>query len=362
MQQDTYRFGIEEEFALVEDDFRLSNRARDLIECVPEPLRQTQIKTDLHYCIVENSTGICSDFGQAHRELVELRAIARDAAAQIGCRLLPVGVHPTSLMAEGELVETDRYLRLIAGGALRGDGVHYGQHCHVNIEDREERVQVVNRLRCYIPHIIAVSANSPLYAGKPNGKKSIRMHFYDPVYSSGPPPAFKDWDDLNNYLDRLAFSGVRELRDIYADIRLRTKFPTFEVRCIDTQTTVRQALEVFALVYALAVRAHRELDRPYEPPLHDNDLMSNRALAIEYGLAGNFYYDGREVAIKDDISDLIGALLNETPEAADYLLSLRERVSRGESGAEVQLGYFANGALDREGLFAALEGFFAEDK
>lgn len=358
--QKTYNFGVEEEFALVEGGFSLSNRALELIEYVPEHLRQTQIKTDLHYCIVETSTGICSDFGQARDELLELRAIAAQAAAQIGCKLLPVAVHPTSLMEEGQLVETDRYLRLIAGGALRGDGVHYGQHVHVNVEDPEERIRVINRLRYYIPAIIAVSANSPLYAGKHNGYKSIRMNFYEPVFSSGPPPLMRDWGDLNKLVERLSFSGVQDLRDIYSDIRLRESLPTVEVRCIDTQPTVRQTLEMAALVYALVTKCHREAGYDFIAPAHEPDLVANRRRAIEDGLSGSFFFDGREVSKLELLTELLDGLLDMESAGADYLASLRERVLHGETGADMQLRHLRDGELDRDALFAELVRLYEE--
>ncbi len=359
--QKTYNFGVEEEFALVEGDFTLSNRALELLEHVPEPLRQIQIKTDLHYCIVETSTGICSDFEQARNELLELRAIALCAAERIGCKLLPVAVHPTSLMDEAQLVETDRYLRLIAGGALRGDGVHYGQHVHLNVEDAEERIRVVNRLRYYIPAIVAISVNSPLYAGKHNGYKSIRMDFYEPVYSSGPPPIMREWGDLDKLVERLSFSGVQELRDIYSDIRLRDSLPTVEVRCIDTQPTVRQTLEAAAFVYGLVAKCHREAEDEFVAPVHEPDLMANRRLAIEDGIGGSFYFDGREVSKTALIVEIIDGLLASSTVGNEYLTSLRERVLRGETGADMQLRHYEGDSLDRGALFAELEKLYGKE-
>jgi carboxylate-amine ligase len=360
IEEKRYYFGVEEEFALVESDFALSNRALELLDFVPPPLRQTQVKTDLHYCIVETSTGICSGFGQARDELFELREIAEKAAAQINCKLLPVGVHPISLMEDARLVETDRYLRLIGGGALRGDGVHYGQHVHVNVEGSEERIRVVNRLRYYIPIIVAVSVNSPLYAGKHNGYKSVRMDFYEPVYSSGPPPLMRNWDDLDKLVERLSFSGVQELRDIYSDIRLRESLPTVEVRCIDTQPTVTQTLEVAALVYALVGKCHREAEADFVAPVSEPDLIANRRAAIEDGIDGSFVFDGREVPKTEILENLIDELLEAEPPGSEYLESLRERVSRGETGADIQLQYLRNDGLDNGALFAELIRLYSD--
>ncbi|MCP4230299.1 MAG: hypothetical protein GY771_09150 [bacterium] len=355
-----YNFGVEEEFALVEGDFVLSNRALELMDYVPPELKQTQIKTDLHYCIVETSTGICSDFGQARDELLELRVIAQEAAARMGCKLLPVAVHPTSLMEEARLVETDRYLRLIGGGALRGDGVHYGQHVHINVRNAEERIRVVNRLRYYIPAVVAVSVNSPLYSGKHDGYKSIRMDFYEPVYSSGPPPLMRSWGDLGKLIERLSFSGVRELRDIYSDIRLRESLPTVEVRCIDTQLKVHQTLEVAALVYALVVKCHRDADNDFAAPAHEPDLIANRRLAIEDGIEGSFFFDGREVPKAELLTELIDELLEMELEGTEYLISLRERTSRGETGADMQLRHLRGDKLDRDALFTELIEVYSE--
>ena len=140
-------FGVEEEFALLYADGALANEADAVLARVPDRYKPDRVKRDLHFCIVEVTTPVCDSPAEVERSLAELRGVVAEAAAALDLRVISSGVHPTAPMEQGELVETPRFRRLIEGGALRGDGVHFGFHLHVSLDGPETRVGVVNRLR-----------------------------------------------------------------------------------------------------------------------------------------------------------------------------------------------------------------------
>jgi carboxylate-amine ligase len=359
-----YRFGVEEEFSIVDADGNLVNRVYDVLNAakkVSKSVNPDSVKSDLHECMVEISTGICTSVDRAADDLKQLRRIVGDAAAFLGLRLLPTSVHPTAPMSDGKLVETDRYLRLIAGGALRGDGVHNGMHFHIEIPDKGERITVVNRLRYYIPEIIAISVNSPFYLGRYNGVKSVRFQYYEPVTSVGPPPVLEKWEDLDGVIAKLAHSGVRELRDIYSDIRLRERFPTIEIRCFDVQHTVESTTALAAFVRSLVRYQHRRLESPFVPPMTENELETNRRAAYTYGLEAKFALNGKRIPSPERIEATVFDLLDDDPVEENYLSRLLEYVRSNKTGADRQLTYINEDGLNAPALINDLSRAFYED-
>lgn len=358
-----YRFGVEEEFSIVDAGGNLVNRVYDILnaaESGPEPANPDSIKSDLHECMVEISTGVCTSVAQAARELEDLRRIAGEAAASLGLRLLPTSIHPTAPMSDGKLVETDRYLRLIAGGALRGDGVHNGMHFHVEIPDPEERVAVVNRLRHHIPEVVAMSVNSPFYLGEYDGVKSVRFQYYEPVPSTGPPPVLNKWEDVGVWVDKLAYSGVRELRDVYSDIRLRDRFPTIELRCFDVQRNAGATAVLTAYVRSLVRYHHRRLGASFAAPMTEDELIENRRAAYTRGLEAEFTVNGDSLPCVELIETTVSDLLADEPIEEEYLIRLYEFVKAGETGADRQLVFAQGGELDAAGLIEDLERAYYE--
>jgi carboxylate-amine ligase len=358
-----YRFGVEEEFSIVDADGNLVNRVYDVLDAVRRlnaSVNPDSVKSDLHECMVEISTEICTSVDGAADDLKQLRRVAGEAAASLGLRLLPTSVHPTSPMSDGKLVETDRYLRLIAGGALRGDGVHNGMHFHVEIPDREERVAVVNRLRYHIPEIVAISVNSPFYLGRYDGVKSVRFRYYEPVPSTGPPPVLEKWDDLYAWVEKLGYSGVRELRDIYSDIRLRDRFPTIEIRCFDVQRTVSETAILAAFVRSLVRYHHRRLDSHFIAPMTEEELIKNRRAAYTSGLDAEFKINTDSFPCAELVETTISDLLTDDPVEEEYLVKLYEFVKTGETGADRQLTFVQSDELDVPALVEGLNHAYYE--
>jgi carboxylate-amine ligase len=353
-------FGVEEEFALLHADGSLANEADAVLARVPDRYKPDRVKRDLHFCIVEVTTPVCASAPEVERSLTELRGVVGEAAASLGLRVISSGVHPTAPMDQGKLVETPRFRRLIDGGALRGDGVHFGLHLHVSLDGPETRVGVVNHLRWHIPDLVAFSVNAPFYLGEYHGVKSVRLEYYDPVPTTGPPPAiakFADWEDV---LKSYARYGVEGERDHYGDIRHRWSLPTLEVRVMDTQQSAGDTVAAAAYVWALTRHYLTILDDEFLPPMTEAELVRNREGAWRHGLDGLFHLYGDAVPRADYIGHTLHHLLERAGDEGPYLERLAARVAAGEAGADGQLRFLASDRADGPALLAELERKFAE--
>ncbi len=353
-------FGVEEEFALLYADGSLANEVDALLARVPDKYKPDRVKRDLHYCIVEITTPVCDSPAAVERSLTELRRVVGEAAAALGLRVISSGVHPTAPMEQGKLVETPRFRRLIDGGALRGDGVHFGFHLHVSLDGPETRVGVVNRLRWHIPDLVALSVNAPFYRGEYHDVKSVRLEYYDPVPTVGPPPAIEKFADWADVLKSFAEYGVENERDHYGDIRHRSSLPTLEVRVMDTQQSVAEALAAASYEWALVRHYLTILDDEFLPPMTEAELTSNREAAWRHGLDGPFRLYGDAVPRADYIGHTVHHLLERNTPEAPHLERLAARVAAGETGADAQLAFLESDRADGPALLAELERKFAE--
>jgi carboxylate-amine ligase len=353
-------FGVEEEFALLYADGSLANEVGALLERVPGRYLPDRVKRDLHYCIVEVTTPVCATPAEVERSLGELRRVVGEAAAALGLRVISSGVHPTAPMSQGRLVESPRFERLIAGGALRGDGVHFGLHLHVSLDGPQARVGVVNRLRWHLPDFVALSVNAPLYLGQYHDVKSVRLEYYEPVPTSGPPPVLRRFDDWARVLASYAPFGVEGERDHYGDIRHRTTPPTLEVRVMDTQQAVAETMMAASYVWALARHYATLLADDFLPPMSERELERNREGAWRRGLEGNFGLYGDAVDRADYIGHTLHHLRERNYPEAPYLEALAARVKARQTGADRQLTFMQSDRADGPALLAELERKFAE--
>src|SRR5580658_5715987 len=157
-----YTIGIEEELMILDGESLDLTSAIDAI--LGEDTADGQIKPELLESVLEIATTPCADVPSAGRELVALRALARDRAAAHGLRIGASGTHPFARWEDQRVVSDDRYRGLIRSlGFVARQELVFGMHVHVGMADAEEAIHVANALRPYVPLLIALSANSPLW-------------------------------------------------------------------------------------------------------------------------------------------------------------------------------------------------------
>jgi len=342
-----YTVGIEEELMI------LDSQTLDLASAIDQILGDEppagQIKPELLESVLEISTSPCRDIPAAGAELAALRALARDRAQAHELRIGASGTHPFARWEDQRVVRDDRYRGLISSlGFVARQELVFGMHVHVGMADPEETIHVANELRPYIPLLIALSANSPMWRGEPTGLMSSRVPIFRAFPRVGLPPRFDGWEDFARRVQMLVDNGIIEdYTFLWYDVRPHPRLGTIEVRAMDSQTRVEHTLALAALIVALVKRLCEERDpaRPaVDPPWEVLD--ENRWLAARHGLAAELldHVSGRRRGVRELTAELLEQLAPHARElnCVAELAGVEDLLRAGNGAARQQMVYEAN--------------------
>jgi glutamate---cysteine ligase / carboxylate-amine ligase len=302
--------GVEEEFLLVdpatgEPVARNEDVARNAKD------RGVELQLELTTCQVETTTEVATSIEDLRSELTRLRRIAAEAAEASGARLLAVGLPPT-VPHEFPITDNKRYRRIAERFAMiaREQGI-CGCHVHVAVPDRDAAIGVSNRMRPWLPLLLAVTANSAIYRNADTGYASWRSILWQRWPSAGPPPHFESADEYDAVVQMMLDSGAM-LDDgmVYWDVRPSANFPTIEVRVADVPATVTETVLLAALVRGCVMTALDDERRGETlAPLAPHALRAAYWKAARYGL------DGEGIDLTDSHAsmpavDLLGGLVD----------------------------------------------------
>jgi len=302
--------GVEWELALVDAGTGdLVPRAADVLAAADNP----KVKKELLVNTVEATTGVCRTVGEATADLDETVRSLRSAAAGFDVELFSAGCHPFARWEEQEVSEGDRYATLIDRTRWWGrQMVIYGVHVHVGVRSAYKVMPIVTSLLTWFPHLQALSASSPFWAGQDTGYASNRALLFQQLPTAGLPFHFAQWSEYERYVQDLTTTGVIDgLSDIRWDIRPAPHLGTVEVRVCDGLPTLAEVGAVTALVQCLVVDLDRRLEDgeelPVMPPWH---VQENKWRAARYGLDAEVILDAasRERLVTDDLDDLLERL------------------------------------------------------
>jgi carboxylate-amine ligase len=248
-------FGVEEEFLLVDPDSG-EPVARNATVARRAKERGVDLQLELTSCQVETATEVVDTSEQLRDELTRLRRIAADAAEADGARLLAVALPPT-VPHEFPITDKPRYRKIAErfGMIAHEQGIS-GCHVHVAVPDREAAIRVGNRLRRWLPLLLALTANSAVYRNTDTGYASWRGILWQRWPSAGPPPEFESAAEYDAVVRMLQETGAM-LDDgmVYWDVRPSANFPTVEVRVADVPATVAETVLLAALVRGAVITA-----------------------------------------------------------------------------------------------------------
>lgn len=354
--------GVEEEYLLVDprDGVPVPRAAEVLASASLAPaLRPAEAQHELLQVQVETATPVCEDLAQVGRHLARVRAGLNAAAAQHGCRVVPVGSAPFGPAGPVPVTDGKRYRRARSQApALVDDLMLNGMHVHVGIHDEEERLGVLVRLRPWLPVLIALSANSPFWRGADTRFASWRTVHFDQWAVSGPPPAFRDAADHRRRVAALRSAEViADEGQLYWQARLSGRYPTVEVRATDVQLTIADAEFLAGLIRGLATSAvlDERAGRP-RPQTPDELLRAATWHAARTGLHGRLVSpsDGTArpaAAVVEELRTYAApglAAAGDTGRVAD----LWDRFERAGTGADRQRRWCRE--RGREGLVEGL--------
>lgn len=285
---DGLTIGVEEEFLLVRPDGHLARSGPEVVQATGE--LEGELQEELNRCQVESATAVCTNAPELLAQLRELRVELAATAAERGLRLLPSG---TPLLAESKpasITPRARYQRMARQFAAIADfATNCGCHVHVAIPDRATGVEISNRVRPWLPVLLAIAANSPFVDGVDSGYSSWRYVRWGLWPSAGPPPLFESVAHYDDSVEALLHSGaIMDRGMVYWDIRLSDDQPTLEFRVGDVATSARSAAMFGTLVRALVAGAMRDIERGRPAPaLPPEVLRAHLWRAARDGLTGH---------------------------------------------------------------------------
>lgn len=258
--RERYTFGVEEEYQLVDPRTRaLASRADEVLALD----WADRVEGELQETMLEVGTPVCRSADELAHALRELRFHTATAAAVQDLHIVAAGTHPFSRWEEHETARGERPDMLLERlGLLVREEQFFGMHVHVSVPDEDERIRVLGVVRCYLPHLLALSCSSPFLEGQDTGYASYRTILNRRVPLSGPPPYLRDHDDYRRLADALINSdAVPDERTIYWSVRPSSRYPTLEFRVSDACPRVDDVVGIAALIRALVVAAAEgELD------------------------------------------------------------------------------------------------------
>jgi carboxylate-amine ligase len=253
--------GVEEEYQLIDVETAQLRPVNEIVLDTAAPAMGETVHPELLRSQVEVSTPVCESLDQVDAELRLLRRRLNEAAARSGCRLGAAGTHPSAQWQTQEVTPSERYLTMATEfQQMALETLIFGCHVHVGIDDPDVRIEVMNRIRPWLPTVLALTGNSPYWGGNDTGYASYRTMIFRRWPTTGMPESFADYDEYERVVETLVTAGaISDATHLYWDVRPSARFPTLEVRIADVCLTVDEAVTVTGLIAAMAATAERHM-------------------------------------------------------------------------------------------------------
>jgi glutamate---cysteine ligase / carboxylate-amine ligase len=317
----SFTIGIEEEYQTV-DPVTRDLRSHIATEMLAKGKRRLEerVKAEMHQSVVEVGTRICKTIGEAREDLYDLRRQMIQLAREHNLVLVAGATHPFADWRTQEIYPDPRYQRVVEDLQLVARAnLIFGLHVHVGVEEREAAMSIMNSMRYFLPHILALSTNSPFWRGMKTGLKSYRAKVFDKFPRTNIPDSFSSYSEFENFVNLLIKTNCLDnAKKIWWDIRPHPFFNTVEIRVCDLPMRAEETLAITALIQATAAKLHllhaRNQDyRQYSRAL----IMENKWRAVRYGLDGKLIDFGKEIEVPE--RDLILEYLEFIDEVVDEL-------------------------------------------
>jgi glutamate---cysteine ligase / carboxylate-amine ligase len=334
--------GVEEEFLVVDRSGHLSYQGGDIAGDDTDE-SEGELARELVRCQVETNTPVCNDASEVLGHLTDLRRRVGASARSRRLRLVPSGTPILSQPGEAEITSNPRYLRMAEwfGGVAHTSNT-CGCHVHVAMADRATGVEVINRVRSWLPVLLALTANSPFSAETDTSYHSWRYVMWTRWPSAGPPPLFDSLDHYETSIESMLRAGaLLDKGMVYWDIRLSEHHPTLEFRVCDVAATPGEAALVAGLIRGLVATALDDIgggSRSADPSYPQEVLRANLWRASREGLAGSTLHpvSGQLVPVWKQVGDLVERIRPALREGGDLDLVEAQLATLREIGGAAQ--------------------------
>ena len=340
----SFTLGIEEEYQTVDPQTReLRSHIHTEILEQGKILLEERMKPEMHQSVVEVGTRVCQNIKEAKEDVKQLRRDVIRLAQQNGLRLAAAGTHPTADWRTQEIYPDERYHAMVEDMQIVARAnLIFGLHVHVGVEDRDVAIHLMNVARYFVPHLLALSTNSPFWVGIDTGLKSYRCKVFDKFPRTNIPDYFPSWGEYENFVKLLIKTGcIDNPKRIWWDIRPHPYFSTLEVRVCDIPLRVDETIALAALIQATFAKLYKLFSTNQTFRLYRRALiMENKWRAARYGLTGKLIDFGKQIEVP--ARDLILEYLEFVDDVVDELDSREEinyihEILKMGSGADRQI-------------------------
>ena len=354
--------GVEEEYQIIDpESWELTSYVQKFLE-TGRIIFRDQVKPEFMQSQIEVGSHVCRNIKEVRQEVVRLRSMVAEVADKNRQKIVAAGTHPFSRWENQMITEHPRYYGLLADMQfLARRLLIFGMHIHIGIEDPELRIDVMNQIRYFLPHILTLSTSSPFWHGRNTGLKSYRSVVFEDLPRTGLPDFFPSYEAYQQHINLLVKTKcIEEATKIWWDVRPHPKFPTLEVRICDCITKIDEVVAIVALVQAIAAKLIQLRKNNISWRLYRRDLIDeNKWRAVKDGVAGELIDFGKAESVPTRL--LLGELLEIVSDVAEKLGSTEElnyinTILQKGSSADRQLAVFQ----ETESLEAVVDHLAAE--
>ena len=313
-----FTLGVEEEFQIIDPEtLELRSHVVQLLSAAASRGLGDPGKQAMHQSIVETGTKICENVSELRLEMHRTRSELVSAAESTGLQVAAAGTHPFSSWIDQVISPGERYQHIVEEmGQLARSLLIFGMHIHVAMPNKQTTIDLMNMVRYFVPHLLALSTSSPFWMGRNTGLKSFRTTVFRRFPRTGIPETFESWNQYESYVNLLVkLNCIDNGKKIWWDVRPHPTYGTLEFRMFDTATKVEEAVAIAALTQAIVVKLHRLYTsnmgwRRYHRVL----IEENKWRAARYGIEGKMIDFGKEEEVP------MKALIPELLELVDDVL------------------------------------------
>ena len=342
----SFTLGVEEEYMVLDPvTFELKSHEQKIVHEGQKVIKD-KVKAEMHQAVVEVGTDICNDVDEAFHDVATLRKTISSIAEELGFAMGAAGTHPFSHWESQLITDHARYNEIVneLQEAARSNLI-FGLHVHIGMETREMANHIANSTRYFLPHIYALSTNSPFWEGRKTGYKSFRTKVFDKFPRTGIPEAFESIEAYENYVKILVKTNcIDNAKKIWWDLRVHPFFNTVEFRICDVPLTVDETIALTTLFQAVCAKIYKLRSQnlnfiQYPRPL----INENKWRASRYGIDGRLIDFGKEEEVNTRV--LIYELLDFVDDVVDHLgsrhrLAPVHKILENGTGADRQLNVF----------------------
>jgi len=355
-----FTIGIEEEYLLVDtQSLDLAVAPEGLMVACKSDL-EGKVSPEFLKCQIEIGSGVCATIGEAREDLRNLRSTVAKHAGEYGLAPIAASCHPFADWKQQHHTDKERYNDLrrdLAGVARRM--LICGMHVHVGVEARDMRIDLMNQLCYFLPHLLAMSTSSPFWQGEDTGLNSYRLTVFDNLPRTGLPPRMNSWSTYERSVQVLVdLKTIHDSSKIWWDLRPSAQFPTIESRICDASPRLETTLTLAAITQCLTRMMWRLSRKNQRWRIYDNFLIAeNRWRAQRYGISeGMIDFGEKEIIPFETLIDELLELIGEDAEALDCVAEVEgaRRILKAGTSADRQRAVFAremkNGKSEADAL------------